>query len=125
MVQLTMSILRNQLVIGNKVVSLISNPITEMICAFIIDQSKHALLALIHQFTGDQLIYSILLILFLLTPWIMLGHGAFRYENSKFKGVAYTPLGNFSSSDALMSKKRLKLVSFLFAIFVFLQFFNL
>ena len=122
---MNMTFLINQLIIENKIVSFISSPIIEMICAFIIDQSKYFIFTFIHQFIGDSLLYPIAQILIILVPWIMLGHGAFRHENSRFKGNTYGSLENFNSSNNLPSKKNSGLVSFLFAAFIFLQFFNL
>ena len=120
-----MSLLINQLVMGNKVVNFIRSPITEMICAFIIDQSKYYIFSFIHQFTGDQLIYPIFQMLIILVPWIMLGHGAFRHENSRFKGNISATLETFNSSNSFESKKSPRLVSLIIASFIFLQFIHL
>lgn len=119
-----MSIMTNQLATASKVVNFISSPITEMICAFIIDISRSFIFTFIYQFTGDQLIYPILQYLIIFIPWIMLGHGALRNETSRFKGNISSPLESLNSSTALVTKKYPKLVSFLFIVFVFLQFFH-
>ena len=120
-----MSNLINPLTAWNNTVNFIRSPITEMVCAFIIDISRTYIFAFIHQFTGDQLIYLILQYMIIFIPWIMLGHGALRHEASKYRGKSYSDLKNFNSSNILMPKKSVKLISLLFAALGFLQFFHL
>ncbi len=114
----------NPLTMRNNTSNFISSPVTEMVCAFIINISRYYIFAFIHQFTGDQLIYPILQLLIILIPWIMLGHGALRYEASKYRSKPYSDLRN-NSSNILMPKKNLKILSFLFVAFIFLQFLHL
>lgn len=120
-----MTILTNQLAIGNKTLNFISSPIAEMICAFIIDLSRNYLFAFIYQFTGDQLIYPVLQYLIIFIPWIMLGHGALRHEALRFKGDIFSSLESFNSLNTIKLKKSSKLICFFFVFFVFLQFFHL
>ena len=125
MVYIIMSILINPLAIWNNTINFIRSPVTEMVCAFIINISRDYIFAFIHQFTGDQLIYPILQLLIILIPWIMLGHGALRYEPSKYRGKPYSDLKIYNSSNILIPKKHLKILSFLFVALIFLQFFHL
>lgn len=107
--------------IGNKTAEFIRSPKTEMILAFIIEMSKNYIFAFIYQFTGDQMLYTILRCLILLVPWIMLGHGAFRYESKKLSNF-YSNLNYHNSSKTLKPKKNLNLLSFLLAIFLVIEF---
>ena len=87
-----MANLINPLAAWNNTVNFIRSPVTEMICAFIIDISRNYIFAFIHQFTGDQLIYPILQCFIVIVPWIMLGHGALRYDASRYRGKPYSDL---------------------------------
>ncbi len=107
--------------IRDNAVNIIKSPVTEMICAFIIDMSRNYIFAFIHQFSGDHLIYTILQISFLFIPWIMLGHGAFRYESQK-KSKVYPDSNNNNSSSTMIPKKNLLLSSFLLAAFIIVRF---
>ena len=89
-----------------------------MILAFIIEMSKSYIFAFIHQFTGEQLLYTILQLLILLVPWIMLCHGALRYEyQNKYR--TYSNLSNQNTSNTLQPKN---LLSLIFITFVFMKF---
>ena len=107
--------------IGNNALKFIRSPKTEMILAFIIEMSKSYIFAFIYQFTGDQMLYTILRGLILLVPWIMLGHGAFRYESQKTYNF-YPNLNKQNSPNTLKPKKNLNLSSFLLATFIFMKF---
>jgi hypothetical protein len=105
--------------IGNKTAEFIRSPKTEMVLAFIIEMSKNYLFLFIQQLTGDQILYTVLQFLILLVPWIMLGHGAFRYEALKsYKG--YSSLNNHNLPNPRL-KINLNLTSFLFAAFIFMK----
>jgi len=107
--------------IGNNALKVIRSPKTEMILAFIIEMSKNYIFASIHQFTGDQLLYNILQYLILLIPWIMLGHGALRYE-AQTKYETYSNIGSKIYPSTLKRKKNLNLLSIIFITFVFVKF---
>lgn len=106
--------------IGNNAHKFIRSLKTEMIPAFIIEMSKNYIFAFIYQLTGDQMLYTILQGLILLAPWIMLGHGAFRYESQKTYN--FSSLSNHNSPNTLKPKKNLNLLSFILATFVFMKF---
>ena len=106
--------------IGNKTAEFIRSPKTEMVLAFIIEMSKNYLFLFFHQLTGDQILYTVLRCLILLVPWIMLGHGAFRYEAQKtYKG--YSSLNNHNLSNSPRPKINLNLTSFLLAAFILMK----
>ncbi len=101
-------------------VDFIRNPVTEMVSAFVIDMSKNFIFAYYvsiyrKQFSLLNLQYSLLIL-----PWIMLGHGAFRYINYQNKRNTYSDLENFNSPQ--MSKKSLNIVSLVFGMFIIIQF---
>ncbi len=104
-----------------RVVNLISNPITEMVCAFIIDFSRNYIIGFLQPFAGDHLHF--LMILFLIVvPWIMLGHGAIRYTQNTDK--AFTDLSNNNLSSVQIQKRNPKLLGFLLTAFVITKLFT-
>lgn len=109
--------------IPRNVVSLITSPITEMVCAFIIDVSRNSILGFITPFSGNNLSYLFLVSIFIILPWIMLGHGAIRYIHNKDK--EFINLSNNNLSDPKMQKRNLNLLSFLFATYFITRLFTL
>ena len=101
--------------LSNNVVNLISNPITEMVCAFIIDISRNYILGFMRPFTGDQLNYLFLVSVFIIIPWIMLGHGAIRYIQNTDE--TFVDLSNNNLSNVRFKKRNLSLLTFLLAAF--------
>ena len=111
----------NLRVVGNNALKFIRSPKTEMILAFIIDMSKNYIFVFIHQLTGEQMLYSILQLFILLVPWIMLGHGALRYEyQNKYR--TYSNLSNQNTPNTMQPKKNLSLLSLIFITFVSMKF---
>ena len=104
-------------------VNFITSPVTEMVCAFILDISRNYLIALTRQFMGNQLISLILQSFIVTIPWIMLGHGAIRYPQNTNR--VYSTVDNNNPSSTLMPKKNLYILTFLSAIFIFTDFFPL
>ena len=105
---------------GNNTAKFIRSPITEIIFAFFLEMSRNYIFAFIHQFTGDQLVYTISQYLIVFLPWIMLGHGMFRYESQKIDNV-YSNLNNYNSDNTLKPRKNLNLLSFLLATFIIIE----
>jgi hypothetical protein len=99
----------------------IRNPVTEIVCAFILEMSKSFIFAFIFQFTGDQLVYTIFQYSFLMIPWIMLGHGALRHTASQNTANIYSGFNDENSPSIQMQKKNLNLFSLLFAAFIIIE----
>jgi hypothetical protein len=108
--------------ICDNVVNFIRSPVTEMVCAFIIEMSKYYIFAFIFQFTGNQLIYPLLQFSILMVPWIMLGHGALRHMASRNTVNVYSDLNDYDSSNIQKPKKNVYLLGFLFATFFIIEF---
>lgn len=105
--------------ITKNVVTLISNPITEMVCAFIIDMSRNYILGVIHPFLETDLNYLFLVSILLLFPWIMLGHGAIRYIQNKKN--EFVKLSNNNPSHPQIQKKNLNLFIFLLTTYIIIR----
>lgn len=99
----------------DKVVIFIGHPITEMVCAFIINFSRQYFLGFMRPFTGSQLDYILLVSILVITPWIMLGHGAIRYIRNTDK--AFVDISNKNISKSKMQKGNLNLLSSLLVAF--------
>ena len=112
--------LMNLRILGNNALRFIRSPITEIIVSFIIEMSRNYIFALIYQFTGDQLIYTILQYVILFIPWIMLGHGAFRHESQRTNNL-YTRLNSHNSSNVPKPKRNLNLWGPLIAAFLIIE----
>lgn len=80
-----------------------------MIVAACIDLSRNFLFTIVHQYTGDQMIYSIIQYTILILPWIMLGHGALRFPQKTYN--TYNDLDNYSFTNSIPPKKRVNLLS--------------
>jgi len=106
-----------------KSVSFIKSPVTEMIFAAIIDLSRNYLFAFIHQFIGDQLIYTIIQYLILIIPWIMLGHGALRFPQKTNKENSY--FGHQDYSKSLKQNNNFLIMSLLFSASLIIKFLSI
>lgn len=102
--------------ISKNVFILLSSPITEMVCAFVIDISRNYILGFMYPFTGDNLNYLFLVSFLIIIPWIMLGHGAIRHTQNKDK--AFANLSNNNLSNPQMQKRNLNLLIFLLPAFI-------
>ena len=109
--------------IPKNVANLITSPITEMVCAFIIDISRNSILGFLSPFSGNNLSYLFLVSIFIILPWIMLGHGAIRYTHNKDK--EFIDLSNNNLSNPQMPKRNLNLLSLLLATYIITKLFTL
>lgn len=87
-----------------KLVNFLKSPVTEMIVAACIDLSRNFLFTVVHQYTGDQMIYSIIQYTILILPWMMLGHGALRFPQKTYS--TYNDLDNYGLTTSILPKKK-------------------
>ena len=95
-------------VVLKKLVSFVKSPVTEMIVAACIDLSRNFLFSTLHQYIGDQLIFSIIQYTIIILPWIMLGHGALRFPQ---KTNNYSNIDCHQFNNQLTQKKNMNLLS--------------
>jgi hypothetical protein len=107
----------------HKFISLIKDPVTEMVLAAIIDLSRNYIFSFIHQYIGDPLIYTIIQYLIVLIPWIMLGHGALRYPQKT--NVKSLDINYDDSSTLPKPKTNLNLLILFFSISFIIKFISL